>query len=183
MSMSSTTTAHGRKRMPPQHWFRDPRGAAIGHDVLELPMADGRRLGDLDDGEWDRLDPTSLPPRTANRLSYACQELLHCALSGFWPAILSGWPDEPQHAQHRVRGDVLSMQLSKEFEGVMWETTWTVRLWWARRTRSGQTAHPLPGLQVRCWLSQQPLDEAWTSTLPLRDLDAAAVRASVTARP
>ena len=163
--------------MPPRQWFRDRRGSAVVGDLLELPLADGRRLGDLDNGEWDRLDPASLPPRTARKLSYACRELLQCAFRGF----SSAWrrcPDEPQHAKHRVRGDVLTMQLGKEIEGVTWETTWTVRLRWARRTRSGQTAHPLPGLQVRCWLSPQPLDEAWLekSRLPLDDHDAAGVR-------
>ena len=164
--------------MPPRHWFCDRRGSAIAKDLLELPMADGCRLGDLDYGEWDRLDPASLPPYTASRLSMACRELLECAFGGFWSAWSSGWPDEPQHTQHLVHGDVLTMQLGKEFEGVTWETTWTVRLRWARRTRSGQTAHPLPGMQVRCWLSQQPLDETWLekSRLPLKALDDIRVR-------
>ena len=71
---------------------------------------------------------------------------------------LSGWPDESEHAKHRLCGDTFVVKLWNRH--AQW-STWTVPIRWGRSTQ-GRTAFLLPGVQVCCrMLSQEPLDETW----------------------
>ena len=124
--------------------------------VLEGRLADDRELADLDEDEWDRLDPSFLPLEVADGLSLLCSWCLRTAF--YTVGSLSGWPDESEHAKHRLCGDTFVVKLWNRH--AQW-STWTVPIRWGRSTH-GRTAFLLPGVQVRCrMLSQEPLDETW----------------------
>ena len=142
--------------MIPWRWVHDGC-PEINKLVLQGRLADDRELADLDEDEWDRLDPSFLPLETADSVSLFCSWCLRGAF--YTVCSLSGWPDESEHAKHRLCGDAFIVELWNL--RVRW-TTWTIPLRWGRRTQSGRTAFLLPSVQVRCcMLSQEPLDETW----------------------
>ena len=145
-----------RRSMPPQAWLTDHEA---WRDIHDMTLADGRRLRDVPDREWQQLDPASLPPATASALSYHCRSLVREPLFAIFElhASSSTWPDEPHPRMgYVVHRDTLVVHTVTDRRFATWtgsqagptptESSSTAGCTTRRWTRPGSVACPCCGL-------------------------------------